>query len=217
MRRSVSTLVFAMTTCCAALAAQVPTDRLVLKHLPSGIAVALPSDWVPVGDSVARVARGILDTLLLHSRDSLVQRGLRNGKPIVLLEEYLPRHSEPSANLNVAPSPGATANAFGAIPPAAVIAGLAPLCAALRDGIRRLGARVLKCGPAQLDYAAGRTIAVTRMVRSGPSGFVTVWLAQYPDRDVIYTLTLSAPAAEAARYRPLFQRIWRSVTIGPQH
>jgi hypothetical protein len=77
-----------------------------------------------------------------------------------------------------------------------------------------MGARVISCDPAVVDRAAGgRTIAITRMVRSGRLGFVTLWIAQIPDKDVVYTLTLSAPQADQSRYEPLFRTIWRSVEI----
>jgi len=86
----------------------------------------------------------------------------------------------------------------------------------MRDGLGRMGARVVSCDPAVIDHAAGRTVAITRFVRSGAAGLVSAWLVQFPDNDVIYTLTLSAPQAAESRYEPLFRRIWRSVAIpGP--
>jgi len=79
--------------------------------------------------------------------------------------------------------------------------------------LAQLRARVLTCDPARVDRKTGHTIAITRLVRSGPHGFVTVWLAQYPAKDVIYTLTLSAPQLQESRYSRLFETIWRSVKI----
>jgi hypothetical protein len=76
-----------------------------------------------------------------------------------------------------------------------------------------MGVRLVSCDPAQVDQAAGRTIAITRLVRSSPAGFITLWVVQFPDEDVVYTLTLAAPQAEESRYEPLFRIIWRSVQI----
>jgi hypothetical protein len=83
----------------------------------------------------------------------------------------------------------------------------------MTDMLGRLRARVITCDPARVDREAGSTIAITRLVRSGPKGFVTLWLAQFPANNVIYTLTLSAPQAQEESYSQLFQTIWRSVSI----
>jgi hypothetical protein len=195
------------------LSAQAPEDSLTPRHLPGGLSVALPTAWVPLSDSAQMSANRILDTTLLHSRDTLIQASLKRGKVITLIHETARGRPDPSASINAAPSPGTKPSSFDGATPAQVAAALSFLCNTMREGLGRLGARVVSCDPAQVDRAAGRTIAITRLVRSGRLGFVTVWLAQFPDRDLIYTLTLSAPQAEESRYEPLFRNIWRSVEI----
>jgi hypothetical protein len=197
----------------AQLSAQATEDSLARRDLPGGFSVALPVTWRPLSDSAQLRASRVLDTVFLHSRDSLLRASVKNGKPIILLHETAPGRPDPSASFNAAPAPGTTPTSFDGATPAQVAAALAPLCNSMREGLGRLGARVVTCDPAQVDRAAGRAIAVTRLVRSGRLGFVTLWLAQFPDKDVVYTLTLSAPQAEESRYWPLFRTIWRSVEI----
>jgi hypothetical protein len=198
---------------CVRLNAQAPEDNLTRRHFAGGLSVALPAAWVPLSDSPQMNANRVLDTALRHSRDTLIQASLKRGKLIFLLHETTPGRPDPSASLNAAPSPGTRPNSFDGRTPAQLAAALGFLCNSMREGLWRLSARVVSCDPAQADHAGGRTIAITRLVRSGRLGFVTVWLAQFPDRDVIYTLTLSAPQAEETRYEPLFRTIWRSVEI----
>jgi hypothetical protein len=195
------------------LRAQFPADSLVRRRLDGGITLLLPVTWRTVGDSTQRRIASILDTSLGNSRDTLLRASLRMGRPVTLLPATIGEWPDLSVNLNVAPAPGSGAQAFGSAPAADVIAALAPVCNVMRGVYERLGARLITCGPAALDQAAGRTVAVTRLVHSGPRGFVTVWLVQYPDRDVIYTFTLQTPQDAEARYEPLLRKLWRSVEI----
>jgi hypothetical protein len=92
---------------------------------------------------------------------------------------------------------------------------LAPLCSQLQSVLSQAKGHLLACDRAILDTAAGRTIAITRAVRTGAQGFVTVWIAQYPDQDVVYTLTLTAPQTAEGRMAPLYRQVWRSMAFGP--
>jgi len=213
MRLQLCHLLLASLALSPPLQAQNPADTLTPRHLAGGISFALPASWEPLGDSLQANISRTLDTVLEHSRDSLIQRGLKRGRPITLLHERARGVLDPSASFNVAPSPGTTPSAFSSLTAAQVATGLAFLCGTIREGAGRMGARVVSCEPAVTDHAAGRTIAITRLVRSGASGFVSVWLVQFPDKDVVYTLTLSAPQADQSRYEPLFRTIWRSVAI----
>jgi hypothetical protein len=197
------------------LAAQASDDSLTRRQVLGGLSVVLPASWRPLSDSTRESIKRIEDTLFPHVRDTLLQASLKNGRPITLLHERAPGHLDPSASLNAAPAPGTRASSFSSVSPSQVAAVLAPLCNAMRAVVAQMGARLISCDPAVTDQAAGRTIAVTRLVRSGREGFVTVWLAQFPDRDVVYTLTLAAPQAEESQYQPLFRTIWRSVVIPP--
>ena len=197
----------------APLEAQVPVDSLSRRHLPGGLSIALPKSWEPLSDSARASVGRITDTALGHSRDTLLQASLRNGKPITLLHERAPGRLDLSASFNAAPAPGTSPGSFSSLTAAQVATALAPLCNVMREVAGRMGARVLSCDPAVVDHAAGRTIAITRLVRSGRLGFVALWLAQFPDRDVVYTLTLSAPQVDQELYEPLFRTIWRSVEI----
>ena len=213
MRRQLVIAVIASIGLGPRLTAQRSGDSLTRRQLAGGLSVALPAAWVPLNDSAQANVNRILDTTLLNSRDTLLQASLRNGKPVMLLHERAPGHAEPSASFNAAPAPGTTSGAFASATPAQVAAALVPLCNVMSEVAGRMGVRVVSCDPAQVDQAAGRTIAITRLVRSSQAGFVTLWVVQFPDRDVVYTLTLAAPQAEESRYEPLFRIIWRSVEI----
>src|SRR5438552_2373437 len=214
MRSVYVSIAILATSLDARLNAQSPNDSLTLRRLAGNITFLLPASWAPLSDTTRVRISSAMDTVFEHSRDTLVQASLRNGKPVVLLHETAPGQSDPSASFNAAPSPGTTRSAWDAATAEQITAALASLCGSMADVLGQLRARVITCDPARVDRkAAGRTIAITRLVRSGPKGFVTVWLAQFPGSNVIYTLTLSAPQAEEERYAQLFQTIWRSVSI----
>ena len=179
----------------AQLVAQTPTDSLRRRHLSGGITLALPATWVPLSDSAEKKSAQIVDTALLNTHDTLLQASLKHGMPVFLLHETAPGRTVPSANFNAAPAPGATPASLDALTPQQIAAAFAPYCNSLRTMIEGLGARIVSCDSAQTDRAAGRTISIIRYVRTGPAGFVTVWLAQYFDKGVVYTLTLSAPSS----------------------
>ncbi len=188
-------------------------DTLVRRFLPGNITLLLPASWVPVSDTTRDRVRASLDTALEHSRDTLVQASLRRGKPVVLMNETVPGQLDQSASLNAAPSPGSTTRSFDVATPEQIASATSSMCRAVGEMLPRLGASLISCDPVSIERQAPHTIAITRIVRSGPRGFVTLWLAQFAGQGVIYTLTLSAPQAREERYRQLFQTIWRSVTI----
>lgn len=199
----------------SALDGQSNLEDLKVRHLPGAISVPLPTSWKPVSDSTEKRVHGVVDTLLRNSTDTVLQAGLRNGRPVILLNETQPGHADPSAILNVAPAPGVTATTFDGMSDADLAGALAAICPSVSDAIGRMGFRIIACDPAVADRGAGRTIAITRYVRSSGTGPVTTWMAQFPDKDVLYTLTLTAPQAEEAMYGAMFREIWRAVTISP--
>ena len=213
MRLQLHHLVLVRLALSQPLQAQISADTLTRRHLAGGISLALPASWKPLSDSLQANISRTLDTVFEHSRDSLIRTSLKRGRPITLLHERARGVLDPSASFNVTPSPGTTPTTFSSLTAAQVATGLAFLCGTMREGLGRMGARVVSCDPAVTDHGAGRTIAITQLVRSGAAGFVTVWLVQFPDKDVLYTLTLSAPQAEQSRYEQLFRTIWRSVEI----
>jgi hypothetical protein len=195
------------------LGAQVPSDSLTLRKVAGNVTLLLPASWVSLSDTTRARIRRVVDTAFQHSRDTLLQASLLLGRAVTLLHETAPGQADPSANLNVVPSPGLTRAAFEEATPEQIREALAPVCGSMTDIVNRLGSRVVTCDPALVDRESGRTIAVTRLVRSGPKGFVTVWVAQFADAGVVYTLTLGAPQVDEQRYEPLFRTIWRSVQI----
>ena len=206
------TLLVALTAFAGSTQAQSAGDSLIRRRVQNGVSVLVPASWRTINDSAQRRIASVLDTTLGNSRDTLLQASLRRGKPVTLLPQTVGA-PDLSVNLNASPAPGVVPGVFASAPPADVIAAMAPLCNSMRGVYEGLGARLITCGPAILDQAAGRTIVVTKLVRSGPRGFVTVWVAQFPDHDVMYTLTLQSPQADEKRNEPLLQRMWRSVEI----
>jgi hypothetical protein len=82
--------------------------------------------------------------------------------------------------------------------------------------LTQVNSRLISCNRAERLSAGGRAVALTRYQRAGPSGFVSVWLVQYPDDNVVYSLTLSAPQADEASAEPVFRGIWESLQFGPR-
>lgn len=213
MRRALAATLTSLGVFLSTAAAQSPGDSLTPRHPGNGITVLLPASWHPLDDSQRAEVSRITDTLLTNAKDSAIRASMQAGRPITLLQEISPAGASPGVSLNVAPSPGATRTTFDGVSPQDVAEALAQLCPSIGSIVAQMQARLISCDRAVTDQADGHTLAVTHLVRSGPTGFVTMWLAQYPDKDVVYTLTLSAPQAEEARYQPLFQQIWRSFTI----
>ncbi len=194
--------------------AQIPAgDSLIRRSLPGSVTLLLPATWAPLSDTTRARVRTALDTALQHSPDTLVQAGLRRGKPVLMLQEAPPGQQDRYVSFNAAPSPGTTVASFDAATPEEMATTTSSMCRALAEMLPRLGASLVSCDPVYIERQAPHPIAITRTVRSGPRGFVTVWLAQYAGQDAIYTLTLSTPQALEERYKQLFQTIWRSVTI----
>lgn len=192
--------------------AQSPGDSLIRRRVQNGVSFLLPASWRTISDSTQHRLASVVDTTLSNSRDTLIQSSLRKGKPVTLLPQTIGA-ADLSVNLNISPTPGVVPGSFGSLPPARIIAAMAPLCNSMRGVYEGLGARLITCGPATLDQAAGRTIVVTKLVRTGPRGFVTVWIVQYPDHGVMYTLTLQSPQADEQRNASLLQKMWRSMEI----
>jgi hypothetical protein len=215
MRIPLAVAVLAIVARTPALQAQGKLESLRVRRLPGGISVPLPASWKSVSESSQRQVNGVVDTLLGNSSDSVLRAGLRNGRPVFLMNETQPGHDDPSANLNAAPAPGVAATTFDGMSDVDLAGALAAVCPSIRDAIGRMGFKIIACDPAMPDRGAGRTIAITRYVRSSGTGFVTTWLAQYPAKNVLYTLTLTAPQAEKAMYGAMFREIWRAVTISP--
>jgi len=190
-----------------------PGDSLTRRFLPGNVTLLLPANWVPLSDTTRGRVRTAVDTALQHSPDTLVQESLRRGKPVFLLQERAPGQPDQAASLNAAPSPGTTVTSFDAAAPEQIASATSSMCRAMAEMLPRLGASLISCDPVYIEREAPHPIAITRTVRSGPRGFVTVWLAQFAGQGVIYTLTLSAPQAREEHYKQLFQTIWRSVTI----
>jgi hypothetical protein len=212
MRCGFTLIVLAILTPSAGTRAQAPGDSLTPRHLAGGISLLLPAAWKPVSDSTQGNVKPFVDSVLSHSRDSLLQAGSRTGEPKLLLRETAPGHAEPSARFRAAPAPGIKPGAYDLATPQQIAAAMVPLCNTLR-AFGSVDVRLVSCGPGYADRAAGRTVAVLRAVRSGKSGSVTLWNIVIPGKDMVYTLTLAAWQADESRYEPLFRTIWRSVDI----
>lgn len=198
----------------APLAAQPPAlDSLRTRTLPGGLAVALPERWRPLPGVVQDAVMRTLGAAAAVARDSVLRAAFAAGQPAMLLYEIEPGVPDLSANLNVAPSPGLRPTSFGDATPAQRQLALAPLCDGVRALVTRLGGTVATCGSPTFETVGTRTIAVTRLVRSGASGPVTAWVAQYPDDDVIWTLTVTVPETREAELRAVALRIRRSLVL----
>ena len=197
-----------------ALAQAAPSHANVYE-LRGGIRIALPSSWHPVDSATAKRIQSVTDTLLPDVKDSAVQADLRRGTPIRLLDASDAARPGWSLDLNVSPSPGATESTFTKSTSQEVASMLGPLCGELGQLSRLMGMRVVACAPAVKTMVRGQGAALTRYVRSGSSGFFTSWLMQYPDRNVVYSLTLRAPSRDEQAAIEVFRHIWKSVNINP--
>jgi hypothetical protein len=180
-------------------------------QLTERIAIDLPRDWT-VTNSLDPATQATIDTLMRHSRDSLLQASLRNGMPQTLLSARSPSRAL-SLNLNVSPSPGATLSTFGQFAAGDYAAHAQALCRVLGETFGRANIVLDSCGPAVADTAGGRAIVLLEYRRHGDTGAFIVWLAQYALPDAIVSLTLVAPQADAAMARPFLSSIWRSVRL----
>src|SRR5438876_456212 len=103
MRSVYVSIAILATSLDARLNAQSPNDSLTLRRLAGNITFLLPASWAPLSDTTRVRISSAMDTVFEHSRDTLVQASLRNGKPVVLLHETAPGQSDPSASFNAAP------------------------------------------------------------------------------------------------------------------
>jgi hypothetical protein len=193
--------------------AEAQQDSLARERLPGGISLEMPVTWRALPDSQQSQVKRIVDSTLSTATDSVTQAQLRAGHPVILFLKTAPGNLVTSISLNAAPAPGATASSFDGKTPVEVAALLGPMCPSLTSFMEQMGKKVLACDKPFLDQGTAHTIAVTRMVRTGATGFVTVWMAQYPEHDVIYTLSLATLQADEAKYAPLYRTIWRSVQL----
>lgn len=186
------------------------------RQVAQGVSLELPADWRPLADSLQARVNKIVDSTISVSKDSALQAQLKSGHPVILFMDTDPDNLVTSGSMNITLAPGVTATTFNGMTADQLATALGPMCPALRDVMTQMGEKVLACDPPQLDQAAGRSIAVTHMLRTGRSGNVTVWMVQYPDQNVLYTLTLSSLQAEQARYENVYRAIWQSAQIAPQ-
>ena len=198
----------------APLHAQLPAlDSLRTRTIPGGIAVALPERWRPLPGAVQDAVMRVVGTAAATARDSVLRAAFAAGQPVMLLYEIEPGAPDYSVNLNVAPSPGLRPTSFAEATPEQRRAALAPLCDGVRALLARMGGTVAACDAPEFETVGARTVAVTRLVRSGGAGPVTAWIVQFPDADMIYTLTVTVLEAREAELGPLARRIWRSFVL----
>jgi hypothetical protein len=78
---------------------------------------------------------------------------------------------------------------------------------------QQLNQRLVTCHPARALKVKTRTAALTEYVRTGPTGPVHVWVVQFPDDNVVFTLTLSCLESERVKEEPVLRQIWESIKI----
>jgi hypothetical protein len=182
--------------------------------LPGGLAITLPQTWRPVDAVMERQVSATLDTILPQVKDSLLQASLSHGKPVQILNATDGDNSLRTLNLNAAPAPGASPATFANASEDELATALGPLCRTIGQMLTQVKGRLISCSRAERLFAGGRAVALTRYLRTGPSGFVSVWLVQYPDDNAVYSLTLSAPQADESTAEPVFRGIWESLQFG---
>jgi hypothetical protein len=194
-------------------AAQVVLAGFSSHQLTGGVTIALPQAWRPLDAATERRVTTAMDTIFPKVKDSVFQAALSRGKPVQLLNAT---DGVRSLNLNAAPAPGATPAIFASASDAELAKALGPLCQTIGQLLVQANGRLVSCSRAERRMAAGRAVALTRYVRGGPTGFVSVWLVQYPDDNVLYSLTLNAPQSDEAAVEPVFRRIWESLQFSPR-
>jgi hypothetical protein len=184
--------------------------------LAGGLAITLPQTWRPVDAATEMQVRATIDTIFPKVKDSLFQAALSRGKPIQVLNATDGDHPLHTLNLNAAPAPGANAATFASASEDDLATALGPLCRTIGQMLTQVNSRLISCDRAERLFASGRAVALTRYLRAGPRGFVSVWLVQYPDDNVVYSLTMSAPQTDEATAEPAFRGIWESLQFGPR-
>lgn len=194
--------------------AQVSLAGFSTHRLTGGVAISLPQAWRPLDAATEHKVSAAMDTLFPKIKDSAFQAALSRGKPVQLLNATDGDHPVRSLNLNAAPAPGATPAIFATASDDELARALGPLCQTIGQLLVQAKGRLVSCNKAERRLVAGRAVALTRYVRAGPSGFVSVWLVQYPDDNVLYSLTLNAPQVDEAAVEPVFRSIWESLQFG---
>jgi len=187
------------------------TSALVRHRITDHISFALPADWI-VGATFQPGVQAGVDSLLLHSKDSVLQASLRSGVPQTLLVAHSPSGTL-SVNLNITPSPGATASTFAHLSPDYLSARTQTVCRLLGDTFAGLQGALDSCGPVASDTAGGRSIIVVPYRNHNASAAFVCWLAQYAAPDAILTITLMARKPNGLKDRPLLAKIWRSLRL----
>jgi hypothetical protein len=188
---------------------------LASRSIPGGIELRVPSSWRAVNDAQAKASLAVMQRALAATTDSTLRSALANGQPLILFWEGESGKTEPGANFNAAPSPGSRLGLLDRASVPEIRTAMAGFCAGFGDMMAKAGGRLISCGDVDVDTVGGHVVTVRRMVRTGANGFVSLWSIQYPDNDVFYTLTLSAPQPSAARYELLFRNVWRSLRLRP--
>jgi hypothetical protein len=195
--------------------AQSPLAGLRTLRLTGGVGITLPQPWRGLDAAMESKVNAAMDTIFPKVKDSLFQTALSRGKPVQLLNAIDGDHPVRSLNLNAAPAPGATPATFAAASDDELAKVLGPLCEMIGQLMVQAKGRLVSCSKAERRLVAGRAAALTRYVRTGPTGFVSVWLVQYPDDNVLYSLTLNAPQTDEATVEPVYRSIWESLQFGP--
>jgi hypothetical protein len=206
-------LVYALVLPSASVA-QVSLAGFSTHQLTGGVAISLPQAWRPLDAATESKVAAAMDTLFPKVKDSAFQAALSRGKPVQLLNAIDGDHPVRSLNLNASPAPGATPTIFTMASEQELAKALGPLCQTIGQLLVQANGRLVSCSKAERRIVGGRAVALTRYVRAGPSGFVSVWLVQYPDDNVLYSLTLNAPQSEEAKAEPVFRGIWESLQFG---
>ncbi|HEY7637262.1 MAG TPA: hypothetical protein VH763_17045 [Gemmatimonadales bacterium] len=183
-------------------------------RLTGGVAITLPEAWHRVDAATESKINGAMDTIFPKVKDSVFQAAMSRGRPIQLLNATDGEHPVRSLNLNAAPAPGATAATFADASDEELARALSPLCPTIGQLLAQAKGRLISCSKAERRLVGGRVVALTRYVRTGPSGFVSVWLVQYPEDNVLYSLTLNAPQADEKTVEPVYRGIWESLAFG---
>lgn len=195
-------------------AAQASLAGFSTHRLIGGVVITLPQAWRPLDAGTEGKVNAAMDTLFPKVKDSTFQAALSRGKPVQLLNATDGGHPVRSLNLNAAPAPGATPATFAAASDDELAQALGPLCQTIGQLLVQAKGRLVSCSRAERRLVGGRAVALTRYVRAGPNGFVSVWLVQYPDDNVLYSLTLNAPQTDEGTVEPVFRGIWESLQFG---
>jgi hypothetical protein len=188
-------------------------DSTVQRTLSSGIVLSIPAGW-QLRDSISNARiRSVTDSVLSKVQNKALREDLQVGRPQVLFAAHHPTKTAESVNLNAARSPGTTAGDLTGLSDSAIAKRLEQACPALGEMVQRMNGRLITCHPARALKVKTRTAALMEYVRTGPTGPVHTWLVQFPDNNVVFTLTLSCLESERAQEEPVLRQIWESIEI----